>query len=156
MIITNKKLAKEIKSIFESSDKAKKLALLELDKIDAKYKALAEKEKKSLNDTIKFLDSQLALYGPMLSDTEQTEEEPEQEESVVEEEEKVVDLFAEQESEEAEETEEEAEEEPAEEVVSEEPEEASPASDVDVESVFGPSNGSSATTGDDWSEPQEW
>ena len=155
MIITNKKLAKEIKSIFESSDKAKKLALLELDKIDAKYKALAEKEKKSLNDTIKFLDSQLALYGPMLSGTEQTEEEPEQEESVVEEEEKVVDLFAEQESEETEETEE-AEEESTEEEVPEEPEEASPSSDVDVESVFGPSNGSSATTGDDWSEPQEW
>lgn len=155
MIITNKKLAKEIKSIFESSDKAKKLALLELDKIDAKYKALAEKEKKSLNDTIKFLDSQLALYGPMLSDTEQTEEEPEQEESVVEEEEKVVDLFAEQESEETEETEE-TEEESAEEEVSEESEEAAPSSDVDVESVFGPSNGSSATTGDDWSEPQEW
>ena len=155
MIITNKKLAKEIKSIFESSDKAKKLALLELDKIDAKYKALAEKEKKSLNDTIKFLDSQLALYGPMLSGTEQTEEEPEQEESVVEEEEKVVDLFAEQESEEAEETEE-TEEESVEEEVPEESEEASPSSDVDVESVFGPSNGSSATTGDDWSEPQEW
>lgn len=155
MIITNKKLAKEIKSIFESSDKAKKLALLELDKIDAKYKALAEKEKKSLNDTIKFLDSQLALYGPMLSGTEQTEEEPEQDEPVAEEEEKVIDLFAEQESEETEETEE-AEEEPAKEEVSEESEEASPSSDVDVESVFGPSSGSSATTGDDWNEPQEW
>ena len=73
MQTTNKKLIKEIRAIFIASDKAKKLALLELDKIDAKYKALAEKEKTSLNETIKFLDTQLNLYGPMLSDADKEE-----------------------------------------------------------------------------------
>ena len=81
MQITNKKLAKEIKSILVSSDKAKKLALQEIEKIDAKYKALAEKEKASLTETVKLIDAQILLYTPMLAGEDVQEEvnEPETE-----------------------------------------------------------------------------
>ena len=65
-MLENKKLLKEIKTLLVSSEKAKKLAVAELDRIDAKYKALAEKEKSSLNETIKMLDSQLKLYGQII------------------------------------------------------------------------------------------
>lgn len=78
MITTSKRLSKSIKDIIVSSEKTKKLAQTELEKIDAKYKALAEKEKSSLNQTIKFIDSQLAFYNNMLkeetADMEETEE----------------------------------------------------------------------------------
>lgn len=84
MVTTNKKLIKEIKSIISSSENAKKLAEQELDKIDAKYKALAEKEKSDLSKTLKLLDTQIASYRSMLCDNgpcgnnaEETEPEPE-------------------------------------------------------------------------------
>lgn len=66
MKIENKKLAKEFKNIVASSEKAKKVIVSELDKIDAKYKALAEKEKAELNDALKNLETMIAAYAPML------------------------------------------------------------------------------------------
>lgn len=67
----NKKFMKEIKSIFVSSEKAKKLAIAELDKIDAKYKALAEKEKAELNNVVKNLDAMLDMYRPMIESSDE-------------------------------------------------------------------------------------
>lgn len=67
MITTNKKFIKEITAILNASKKAKVLAQSELDAIDAKYKALADKEKAELNSTMKNLDSQIALYDSMLN-----------------------------------------------------------------------------------------
>lgn len=67
----NKKFMKEIKSIFVSSEKAKKLALAELDKIDAKYKALAEKEKAELNNVVKNLDAMLDMYRPLIESSDE-------------------------------------------------------------------------------------
>ena len=66
MKIENKKLAKEFKNIVASSEKAKKVIVSELDKIDAKYKALAEKEKAELNEALKNLEAMIAAYAPML------------------------------------------------------------------------------------------
>lgn len=76
MLTDNKKLIKEIRSIIECSEKAKKFALAEIDKIDAKYKAMAEKEKSELNDTIKLLDSQITKYSSILAE-DSAENEPE-------------------------------------------------------------------------------
>lgn len=82
MVTTSKRLSKSIKDIIVSSEKTKKLAQTELEKIDAKYKALAEKEKSSLNQTIKFIDSQLAFYNNMLKEeTAEMEEAEEVEET---------------------------------------------------------------------------
>ena len=66
MSIDNKKLAKEFATIFASTNKAKQLAVAELGKIDEKYRKLAEKEKESLNETVKMLDTQLNYYGNLL------------------------------------------------------------------------------------------
>lgn len=77
MVTTNKKFINELKNIITSTDKAKKVALAEIDKIDAKYKALAEKEKASLSKTIKLLESQLTMYNDMIkadNDSVETEE----------------------------------------------------------------------------------
>ena len=71
MQMMNKKFMKEIKSIFVSSEKAKKLALAELDKIDAKYKALAEKEKAELNNVVKNLDAMLDMYRPLIESSDE-------------------------------------------------------------------------------------
>lgn len=93
MITTNKKFIKEITAILNASKKAKVLAQSELDAIDAKYKALADKEKAELNSTMKNLDSQIALYDSMLNIPEtipeeklesETEQVNEDEEPVVE------------------------------------------------------------------------
>lgn len=74
MKIENKKLAKEFKNIIASSEKAKKVIVSELDKIDAKYKALAEKEKAELNDALKNLDAMIAVYAPMFEQEAVSEE----------------------------------------------------------------------------------
>lgn len=74
MKIENKKLAKEFKNIVTSSEKAKKVIVSELDKIDAKYKALADKEKAELNDALKNLEAMIAAYAPMLEEEVVSEE----------------------------------------------------------------------------------
>lgn len=71
MLTNNKKLTKEFKNIIASITNAKNLAIQELDKIDVKYKALAEKEKSELNKTVKLLETQLSAYAAL------TEEEQE-------------------------------------------------------------------------------
>lgn len=71
MLTNNKKLTKEFKNIIASITNTKNLAIQELDKIDAKYKALAEKEKSELNKTVKLLETQLSAYAAL------TEEEQE-------------------------------------------------------------------------------
>lgn len=77
MVTTNKKFISELKNIIASTDKAKKVALAEIDKIDAKYKALAEKEKASLSKTVKLLESQLSMYNDMIK-TDDESAEPEE------------------------------------------------------------------------------
>ena len=72
MISTNKKLTKEIKAIITATENAKALAQTELDKIDAKYKALADKEKAELTKTVKFLNSQLATYVTLLGEEKES------------------------------------------------------------------------------------
>lgn len=72
MLTNNKKLTKEFKNIIASMTNAKNLAIQELDKIDAKYKALAEKEKTELSKTVKLLETQLAAYAS-LTEEETTE-----------------------------------------------------------------------------------
>lgn len=75
MVTTNKKLIKEIKTLIESSTKAMNLAKSEVDKIDAKYKALAEKEKAELKGTIKFFEEQVSKYTAMVKEESETQEE---------------------------------------------------------------------------------
>ncbi len=74
MITTNKKLAKEIRSILTSASNARRLAEQEIEKIDAKYKALAEKEKSDLSKAIKMLDTQIASYRSIIEDDTQQDE----------------------------------------------------------------------------------
>ena len=81
MVTTNKKLIKEIKTLIESSTKAMNLAKSEVDKIDAKYKALAEKEKAELKGTIKFFEEQVSKYTAMVK--EETEAQGEETEEAV-------------------------------------------------------------------------
>lgn len=67
MVTTSKKLNIELKNIIASNEKVKKVALAEIEKIDAKYKALAEKEKATLTRVIKSLDNQLTFYRDLLA-----------------------------------------------------------------------------------------
>lgn len=172
MTITNKKLVKEIKNIISASDSARKLAVAEIDKIDAKYKALAEKEKKSLNDTINFLNAQIERYRTLMSNEEggvQEEETPKEEpaENTASEEESVVDaLFPDSLDESVKEETEEPEESP--EVKNDNssdilwPEEMEGKVDgapewPEDEEEEAESDGTEATDGDDWpEEPEEW
>lgn len=70
-MIANTKLAKEFKTMLASATKAKSLAEQELEKIDAKYKALADKEKADLNKTVKMLDAQIASYTSLIGEEEE-------------------------------------------------------------------------------------
>ena len=70
-MLTNTKLAKEFKTMLASATKAKSLAEQELEKIDAKYKALADKEKADLNKTVKMLDAQIANYSSLIGEEEE-------------------------------------------------------------------------------------
>lgn len=85
-MIDNKKFLKEISNIFTAADKAKKVVLSEMDKIDDKYRKLAEEEKKQLNSILANLNEQIKLYGPMVNGdkdtpvvTEETTSAPEEE-----------------------------------------------------------------------------
>lgn len=73
------KLAKEFEKIRASLAKSKKLIVADIDKIDEKYRRLAQEEKKSLTESLAVLNEQLKYYDKMLGD-EQVQEEPEAEE----------------------------------------------------------------------------
>ena len=75
----NKMLLKEFSKIYASCNKAKQGAIVELAKIDEKYRKLAEKEKEELNELVKTLESQMEMYGKYLG-LVKNEDEPEQEE----------------------------------------------------------------------------
>lgn len=62
----NKMLLKEFSKIYASCNKAKQGAIVELAKIDEKYRKLAEKEKEQLNELVKTLESQMEIYGNYL------------------------------------------------------------------------------------------
>ena len=60
------KLVKEFEKIHSSLTKSKKLILADIDKIDEKYRKLAQEEKKSLNESLGILNDQLKYYEKML------------------------------------------------------------------------------------------
>lgn len=62
-MIENKKFAKQLKTIISSSEEAKKIAEAELQKIDEKYKALAEQEKRSIRQQIDMLDNVISSFA---------------------------------------------------------------------------------------------
>lgn len=68
MMTTNVKLVKEIRNIIASTTKAKTITQQEIAKVDAKYAALAEKEKADLNRLLKMQETQIAAYAQMLGD----------------------------------------------------------------------------------------
>lgn len=90
MTITNKKLLKNFKSILSSSVSAKEILTSELEKIDEKYRKLAEAEKSDIAEQMAILDDQIKLYSALLTDTTQ---ENVVEETVSAEEEAVVDTI---------------------------------------------------------------
>lgn len=88
----NKMLLKEFSKIYASCNKAKQGAIVELAKIDEKYRKLAEKEKEDLNELVKTLESQMEIYGNYLGlnkmenaveETEEAESETVVEEPVI-------------------------------------------------------------------------
>ena len=60
------KLVKEFQKIHSSLNKSKKLILSDIDKIDEKYRKLAQEEKKSLTESLSILNEQLKYYEKML------------------------------------------------------------------------------------------
>lgn len=60
------KLVKEFEKIRASLAKSKKLILVDIDKIDEKYRKLAQEEKKSLTESLAVLNEQLKYYDKML------------------------------------------------------------------------------------------
>lgn len=74
MMTTNVKLVKEIRNIIASTTKAKTITQQEIAKVDAKYAALAEKEKADLNRLLKMQETQIAAYTQMLGDEAQEQE----------------------------------------------------------------------------------
>ena len=84
MTITNKKLLKNFKTILASSISAKEIVASEIEKVDEKYRKLAEIEKADLNAQLKALDAQIVNFQNILgSDSEDVEETPATEEKVV-------------------------------------------------------------------------
>ena len=82
------KLVKEFEKIRASLAKSKKLIVADIDKIDEKYRTLAQEEKKSLTENLAILNEQLKYYDKML--TGQTVVEETSEESTKEEQEAVI------------------------------------------------------------------
>ena len=66
MITENKKLIKEINTIIASSTKAMEITRQEIEKVDAKYKALAEK-------LLKMQEGQISAYKSMVCFTDEPE-----------------------------------------------------------------------------------
>lgn len=154
-MIENKKFAKQLKTIISSSEEAKKIAEAELQKIDEKYKALAEQEKRSIRQQIDMLDkviSSFAQTNEVEPVVEETPVAPEAETPA-----EIVDtLFPENNEQESTESEEFA---PAEEPVAEMPEEKE--SPVEVsQSEEAEEDDSLSFAGDnddpDWDYPEEW
>ncbi len=83
MMTVNSKLIKEIRNIIASTTKARAITQQEIEKVDAKYAALAEKEKKDLSKLLEMQNAQIAAYGKMIEADEsaetETESEPEKE-----------------------------------------------------------------------------
>lgn len=75
MMTANSKLVKEIKNIIASTTKARTITQQEIDKVDAKYAALAEKEKKDLNKLLEIQNAQIAAYSKMIEADESVEQE---------------------------------------------------------------------------------
>lgn len=154
-MIENKKFAKQLKTIISSSEEAKKIAEAELQKIDEKYKALAEQEKRSIRQQIDMLDkviSSFAQTNEVEPVVEETPVAPEAEAPA-----EIVDtLFPENNEQESTESEESA---PVEEPVAEMPEEKE--SPVEVsQSEEAEEDDSLSFAGDnddpDWDYPEEW
>ena len=87
------KLAKEFEKIRTSLAKSKKLILADIDKIDEKYRRLAQEEKKSLTESLGILNDQLKYYDNMLGDVSETVEEAPVGEQNTEEEPKIQDTI---------------------------------------------------------------
>ncbi len=60
------KLVKEFEKIYASLGKSKKLILADIDKIDEKYRKLAQEEKKNLTDSLAILNEQMKYYSTIL------------------------------------------------------------------------------------------
>ena len=74
MTITNKKLIKNFKNILSSSIAAKEIVQAEIDKVDEKYRKLAEAEKVELNRQMTALNIQIENYSALVGEsTEETE-----------------------------------------------------------------------------------
>lgn len=71
MITDNKKLIKEINTIIASSTKAMEITKQEIEKVDAKYKALADKEKADLEKLLRMQEGQISAYKTMVCFTDE-------------------------------------------------------------------------------------
>ena len=60
------KLVKEFEKIYASLGKSKKLILADIDKIDEKYRKIAQEEKKNLTESLAVLNEQMKYYSTML------------------------------------------------------------------------------------------
>ena len=80
------KLVKEFEKIYASLGKSKKLILADIDKIDEKYRKLAQEEKKSLTESLAVLNEQMKYYSTMLGNKveEAVAEEQKDEEAAIE------------------------------------------------------------------------
>ena len=87
------KLTKEFEKIRVSLTKSKKIILADIDKIDEKYRKLAQEEKKSLTEGLSVLNEQLKYYDNMLKGVKIEEEAPAEEAAEEEEEETVKDTL---------------------------------------------------------------
>lgn len=76
------KLVKEFEKIRTSIAKSKKLVLSDIDKIDEKYRKLAQEEKKTLTENLAVLNEQLKYYDKMLDGEPIVEETDEKSEYV--------------------------------------------------------------------------
>ena len=76
-MILNKKLNKQFKTILSSSESALAILKEEAEKIDERYKKLAELEKAEIAEQIKSLTSQVEMCKSFLSPAETAEPEPE-------------------------------------------------------------------------------
>lgn len=154
-MIENKKFAKQLKTIISSSEEAKKIAEAELQKIDEKYKALAEQEKRSIRQQIDMLDKVISSFAQTNEAEPVVEEAPVAPEAETPAE--IVDtLFPENNEQESTEPEESA---PVEEPVTEMPEEKeSPVEASQSEEAEEDDSLSFAGDNDDpdWDYPEEW
>lgn len=91
--MVTEKLAKEFEKIRISLAKSKKLILADIDKIDEKYRRLAQEEKKNLTESLGILNEQLKYYDNMLDGVSENTEDTYEEEQKPEEEPKIQDTI---------------------------------------------------------------